>query len=255
MPHPRSRRLVATSVHFIASLLLTAFAALVVFVVWYPPPYAAMAGGLGLFALIVGVDVVLGPTLTAVISSPAKQMREFRRDLAVIAVVQLSALGYGLYTLALARPVWLSFEVDLFRVVTAADVEPELLGEAAPQFRQLPWSGPRLIAAVKPTDPNEQLRSIDLGLAGIHLSMLPRHWRDYASQRDAAWRAGRPVALLLTKYPQAALPLADIAARAGQPVEALRFVPLVSRQASWVTLLAGPDSHVVGHLPLDGFFS
>jgi hypothetical protein len=203
---------------------------------------------------MMGVDVVLGPTLTAVIANPAKPLPVFQRDFLVIVLVQLCALGYGLYTLALARPVYMAFEVDRFRVVASADVDAGSLAEAPEALRSLPWTGPVLIAAVKPTDPAEQLRAIELGLAGFDLSMLPRHWRAYESSRSEAWRIARPVGQLIARYPQAAPRLAQIAAAAGQAPEALRFLPLLSRQASWVTLLAGPDARVVGHLPLDGFF-
>jgi len=249
-----SRRVVATALHALCSLVVAAAAALVVFWLWYPPPFASMAGGLSLFGLMMGVDVVLGPTLTAVIANPAKPLPAFRRDFIVIVLVQLCALGYGLYTLALARPVYVAFEVDRFRVVASADVDADSLAEAPESLRALPWTGPVLIAAVKPTDPAEQLRAIELGLAGFDLSMLPRYWRSYESSRGEAWRVARPVGQLVARYPQAAAKLAQIAVAAGQAPEALRFLPLLSRQASWVTLLAGPDARVVGHLPLDGFF-
>ena len=120
-------------------------------------------------------------------------------------------------------------------------------------LRALSWRGPRLIAAVKPTDPQELLRTVELSLAGIPLSAMPSYWRDYSANTDAAWRAARPVAALLAKYPASDDALARIAASAGQPVSALRFLPLRARHAEWVTLIAAPDSRVVGHLPLDGF--
>lgn len=60
--------------------------------------------------------------------------------------------------------------------------------------------------------------------------------------------------MLARRYPQAAASLARIAADAGQPMSELRFMPLVSRQASWVSVIAMPGARIVGHLPLDGFF-
>src|ERR1039457_430529 len=103
-------------------------------------------------------------------------------------MVQLAAFAYGVWSIALARPVYVSFEIDRFRVVTAADIEAKTLADAPAALRSLPWLGPKEIAAVKPTDPAEQLRAIDLGLAGFDLSMVPKYWRDYSSQRDAAWK-------------------------------------------------------------------
>jgi len=248
-----NRRLRAAGIHLSISALVAAIASWVVFMVWYPSPLATIAGGASLFLILVGVDVVLGPALTAVVASPGKPRGELVRDLAVIVVIQAAAFGYGIYTMSLARPVAIAFEVDRLRVVTAADIEPTLLAEAAPEFRSLPWNGPRLLAAVKPTERDAALRSIDLGLAGIDLSMVPANWRDWATQRDAVWAKARPVAVLVKEHPQAAAELAAIASATGQNVDTLRFLPLVTRRASWVTILA-PDSTLVGHLPYDGFF-
>ena len=247
-------RLRAASIHLFASAFIAALAAALVFLVWYPSPYSALAGGTSLFLLLVSVDVVMGPALTAVAASPGKGRAELTRDLAVIVVLQLAAFGYGLYTMALARPVALAFEIDRFRVVTAADIEAASLAEAPPGLQTLPWTGPRQIAAIKPTDPAEQMEAMELGLAGFDLSMRPKYWREYAPLADAAWRAARPLPLLLTQYPQVADEVARIAKEAGQPVQALRFLPLMSRRESWVSVIAEPGAKVVGYLPVEGFF-
>jgi hypothetical protein len=250
----RTRRASLAALHLLASAFVASLAAVVVFALWYPPPFAAVAGGFGLFIILISVDVVLGPMLTAIVAAPGKPVRSLRRDILVIAVVQLAGLTYGMHAIAESRPVALSFEVDRMRVVTAADIEPETLDEAQPGFRTLPWTGPRLLAAVRPTQPDEVLRSIELGLGGFDISMFPRHWRDYASQSEAAWRVSRPVSELLAKYPQAGADVERLAKAAGQPAQALRFMPLLSRHASWVTLIAAPDARVLGHLPYEGFF-
>ncbi len=247
-------RLKAAGIHLLASGFVAALAAALVFLVWYPPPYATLAGGTSLFLLIVGVDVVLGPALTAVVASPGKGRAELLRDLAVIVAIQLAAFGYGLYTMALARPVLLVFEVDRLRVVTAADIDPASLTEAPLALQPLSWTGPRRIAAVKPSDPDQQMKSIEMSLAGIDLAMQPAQWRDYTAHADDVWRVSRPVSILLFKHPQLAPHVTAIAQSAGQSPQDLRFLPLMSRQASWVSLIAAPGARVVGHLPVDGFF-
>ena len=247
-------RLVAAVVHLAASAAVAGAVAIVIFRLWFPAPFEVVAGGRSLFFLLVSIDVVLGPALTFVVASPGKPKRQFRRDLAAIVVVQLAALGYGIHTISEARPVLVSFEIDRFRVVTAADVERSQLALAIPGLRTLPWAGPRVIAAVKPTDPDEQLKSIDLGLAGIDLSMLPKNWRSYDSERSKAWARARPVALLLEHYPERRSELKNIALSASRPVESLRFLPLLSRQASWVAILSPPDVRIVGYVAVDGFF-
>jgi len=250
----RLSRFAAAGLHLIASVAVAAAGALLIFRLWYPSPFNLIAGGASLFLLLVAVDVVLGPALTFVIARPGKRLREFRGDLAVIVAVQLLAFGYGIYTIAMARPVYASFEIDRFRVVTAADIESDQLAKAPAELRSLPWLGPRMIAAVKPTDHDELLKSIELGMAGLDLSMVPANWRSYESQRDAAWRAARPVSALLARYPEMQAELASIAKAEGKNAADLRFLPLLSRQASWVAILAPTDAHIAGYLPVDGFF-
>jgi hypothetical protein len=254
IPTLRRGRLFAAGAHLLASAAVAAIGALLIFRLWYPPPFERLAGGTSLFALLVSVDVVLGPALTFVAASPGKSLREFRRDLAVIVALQLAAFGYGIYTIASARPVFESFEIDRFRIVTAADIEPSELAKAPAEMRVLPWTGPRLIAAVKPTDPEAQLRSIDLGLAGFDLSMVPSNWRPYSAERQHAWAAARPAGLLTARHPELAIELTRIAVAAGRQASDLRFLPVLSRQDSWVALLAPGDVRIVGYLPVDGFF-
>lgn len=238
--------------HLLASLLVAGLGSFVLVRLWYPSPYDVLAGGLHLLALLVVVDVVLGPALTFVVATPGKKRRTLVLDMAVIAAVQLAALGYGLYTLAIARPVGLVFEVDQFRVVSAADVQLAQLPQAPPGLRELSWTGPRPFAAVKPTDAGELLEAVQLGLGGIDLAMLPKHWRPYDTQRDAVLKAGKPLDALLRERPQAGAAVDALAARAGVEREALRVLPLVSRRSEgWHTLVAGPDARIVGLLPPD----
>ncbi len=250
-----SRRLRASSVHLGVSLGVAALAGLLIFLVWYPSPYGVAAGGLALFLILVGVDVILGPSLTAVVASPGKPIKELRRDIALIALVQLLAFAYGVYSIALARPVYMVFEVDRFRVVSAADVDPSALSGAQPQFRQLPWTGPRLIATRPSANGDETVRSIILSINGIDLGMQPDRWIEYdAAARASVATRSRPVDVLLQRYPQATGQVQRTASKASVEVASVRFLPLVSRRAEGVVLLAQPDMRVVGYVKVDGFF-
>ena len=247
-------RLIASGVHLALSGLVALAAGATVFLFWYPAPFGEMAGGFSLFFLVVTVDVVMGPMLTAVVFNKTKPRGELARDLSVIAVLQLCALVYGLQSIYEARPVLLSFEVDRFRLVSAADVQTEELMSAPKGYQTLSLSGPRLVASPKPQDPGEQLRSIDLGLRGIDLSMVPRYWQPYEPYAMQAVRRARPIDLLVQRDASLAAPIAKAAERVGVPVAALRFLPLQSRKASWVILLEPTHGQPVGYLPVDGFF-
>ena len=249
----RHRRVRAAGVHFAASFAIAAIAAALIFVFWFPAPFSQLAGGVGLFVLLCSVDLTLGPVLTAVAAAPSKPLAELRRDIGMILLVQAVAFGYGIYAISLARPVHLVFEVDHFRVVTAANVDPTLLQDAPADLRRLPWTGPTLIAADNPHDPAERLKSIDLALAGYDLAMIPRNWRDYGDQTTIAWNAAKPLSRIVQRYPLQAAACKALAFKSGHSCEDLRFLPIISRDSDWVAVIAPPRAEVVGYLPVNGW--
>jgi hypothetical protein len=248
------RRFKAAGLHFIFSASIAAVVAALIFSYWYPSPFGQMAGGIRLFMLLLSVDVALGPLLTAIVAAPKKSARELRNDIAMIAVVQAAAFVYGIYAISLGRPVHLAFEADHFRVLTAANVDPAALPEAPAELRELSWSGPTMIGAAQPLGAAEQLKSIDMALAGFDISMIPRNWRSYESQSGAAWNAARPLADVVKKYPGANASVEALLRKSGHAIDDLRFLPIISRQGNWIAVIALPDSSVVGYLPVDGFF-
>jgi hypothetical protein len=97
--------------------------------VWFPQPYLQAAGGGELFSILVGVDVVLGPLVTLIVFDTKKKY--LKLDLAVIAILQFAALGYGLSVILQARPVYVVFAVDRLELVLASDIAPEELARDA----------------------------------------------------------------------------------------------------------------------------
>jgi hypothetical protein len=243
-------RLMASGLHLAASVAVAALASLLVFLLWYPAPYAQMAGGVQLFLMLVAIDVVMGPALTAVIAHPRKPKRELVRDLAVLVAMQFAALGYGLYTMAQARPVVLVFEFDRFRVLSAVEVEAAGLADAPQGRRALPWTGPWTLALVRPTDVAEFLRTIEQEFAGLPLAAQPKYWRELEPHAADVWRVAQPVEILLKQQPSSADALRGIANKAGSAVEGLRFLPVQARQPDWVVVLAQPGARVIGFISL-----
>lgn len=209
---------------------------------------------MNLFGMIVGIDVVLGPFLTIVVARPNKPRSELQRDIRTIVLLQLVALSYGMYTIALARPVHLVFEIDRFRVVSAADLDAGHLASAPVAYRNLPWTGPTIIAARKSATQEEMLRSLDLGLQGMDISMQPERWEEYAANTDAVLTRARRATLLVERYPHISRELQQIANGNGIPAEEVLFLPLQSRFNSAVALIAPRDAKVIGFLNVEGFF-
>ena len=249
------QRALAAAVHLAASCALAALAAVLVLLVWFPDPYRHLAGGIGLFALLVGVDVVLGPTLTFVVFNRAKPRAELVRDLAVIGFLQLAALVFGLTTAFEARPVYLVHEVDRFRVVRAADIEPAELAKALPELRALPWHGVRVIGTRAPRNPQEMLESIDTALAGRDIGLLPAWWQPIGldNQRQIRQHA-RSLGVVRARAGIQAGELDGLITASGVPREQVIALPMVGqRQGEWAVLLDTRDLRIIGYLPVDLF--
>lgn len=97
-------KLKASLVHFLVSLGIFLSVASWVYFVAYPDFYFTMAGAVQGLTLVFLVDVVLGPILSFMVYNPAKLKKEIISDFAIIGIVQLSALLYGLHTLNQERP-------------------------------------------------------------------------------------------------------------------------------------------------------
>ena len=61
--------------HLLISLILAGLAALLVFGVWYPYPYAELTSGLALYKLVISVDIVCGPLLTLILAVRARNLK------------------------------------------------------------------------------------------------------------------------------------------------------------------------------------
>lgn len=249
-----SARLRATLVHAAISATVAACAAALVFWVWYPWPYSVLAGGTGLFFLITGVDVVVGPLITLTVFDTSKGWPVLRRDLAVVAALQLGALLYGLNVMFEARPVALAMEAERFRVVRAVDVALDELPIAVPQLRTLPLTGPVLLRAEPPTTADAQLEAIDRAFAGQDIGTRPKFWRTWDATADRlAMQASKPLnQLVRPDSPRRAELLAQVA-QTGLSPEQVNFLPLVAHFADWVVLIDARNGKVIGFAPFDGY--
>lgn len=244
----------AAAFHFLGSLFVALVAAALVFGLWYPYPYRELAGGRELFLIMVLVDVICGPLLTLVLFNPAKSRRELFLDLGLVVFVQLAALVYGLYTVALARPVHMVFEVDRFQVVSAADVQPGSSKPDAGARHELSWTGPSIIGVREPRDADEKLESLELSLRGLEPSARPEWWQPYELSKPQVLKKARAISVLRDKEPDSNALIDKAVSESGKPESALGWVPLTSfKSTTWVAFVDLKTAVVVAFAPVDGF--
>lgn len=247
------RRLQWSGWHLLTSLLVATAVAALVFFVWFPHPYRDLSGGLRLFVIVVGVDVVLGPVATLAVASAKKSIKTLKMDISLIALLQLGALAYGLWTVAQARPVYMAFEIDRFRVVHAVDVDPVLLASARAEYQHLPLSGPRMIAVRPFVDSNEKMEVTMAALSGATIGARPDLWMSYAEAAPAVLAESKPVGELVKRKPEYQAQVAEFIAGRQLSEGSVRYLPVAGRDLFWTVLLDGETAEPLGYLPIDPY--
>ena len=238
-------RVRASATHLGISIAIAGVVFLAVRGVWYPGPFYEHAGGRDLFLLIVAVDVVIGPLITLIVFKVGKPGLLF--DLACIAVLQLAALGYGLWTISVARPVYIAFVKDRFELARASDIEPADLERArGTPWERLPWLGPRYIGVAFPKDPQERFNLAMSGIAGKDIHTFPRYYTPYESVAAQAAAAGKPLAALRAFNPAQQGRIDALASAYRRAPADLVFLPLKADKADFTVILGARDGAVLG---------
>jgi hypothetical protein len=243
------------SLHMGLSMLVAGAVAWLVFVVWYPAPFDELAGGRTLFLMLMVCQVVCGPLLTLVLYDPAKSSVKWRVDLALIVLTQLGALAYGLNQLAIARPVFVAFEGDRFRVVRALDVDVTRLHEAPEGLRSLGFTGlhPLGVRLAQPGDV-DYLGSIQLSTQGLHPAFRPSRWMPLEALWPALQRELRPLSELRQKNPQGHTEIDAALTELRLNSEQVGYLPLVHKEITdWVVLVERARGQPRSYLHLDGW--
>lgn len=161
--------------HLSLSVLLALIIIAWIFLVWYPQPLAKAVGVTHIFLMMVAIDVILGPILGLLVYKEGKKTLKF--DLTIIILIQLSALVYGLSSIAQGRPVWLVYNVDRFELVRNNEIIDINTQKAQAQFRTPSWFNPNF-AAVEIAKNNEE-RSKNMFeelLGGVSLAQRPERY-------------------------------------------------------------------------------
>ncbi len=191
-------RFKAFGLHVTASTCLFVLSLGTLYFGWYRWPGWYLTGATTIVLMMAGIDVVLGPLLTFIIANPAKPRRELARDIAIIATVQLAAMGYGLTTLWHGRPLYYTFSTRFLEMVQASDLSPEQIDlgrKLNPDFAPHWYTRPRWIYAPLPKDDKvaQQIVRSTIG-GGDDVIQMPRYFRPWEDGVAELRKQLRPVA-------------------------------------------------------------
>ncbi len=243
----------ASGWHLLYSVCVALLAAGLVLGLWYPFPYRDLSGGRELFLLVVIVDVVCGPLLTLVVFNPDKNRSELWRDLGLIALLQLGALGYGLHTVWQARPLFLVQEIDRFKVIAGPQLDNAAVAALPVALQPRWWKGPQTVAIREPKDAAERNKVLFESVQG---------GRDYGERAEfylpyegeaalKSLRRAQPLAVFLQKQPTQKDAARQLATEKGADMAQWLYLPVIARK-DWVAVL-DKQGQIQGFVPGDGF--
>ena len=161
--------------HFFISICIAVMSLMWVFYVWYPSPLAKATDVTHIFLMLLIIDVILGPLLGFIVYKEKKRTLKF--DLAVIFLLQLSALGYGLYSISQARPVWIAYNVDRFELIRTNDIISSNLDKVAVEYKQPTWLKLKFVGVEISKDLNEKNQNMfEEVFAGISIAQRPERY-------------------------------------------------------------------------------
>lgn len=164
---------------FIGHLAISIFIALivigVVFFIWYPSPLSKAVGVTHIFLMMLAIDVIIGPVLGLLVYKEGK--KSLKTDLAIIILIQVIALAYGVYSIAQGRPAWLAYNVDRFELVRNNEIINERIAQARPHYQQPSWLKLQFVGVEFAKDKN--IRNDDMFaevLGGISIAQRPERY-------------------------------------------------------------------------------
>ncbi|MDH1689651.1 TfpX/TfpZ family type IV pilin accessory protein [Acinetobacter junii] len=161
--------------HLFISIVVAIFIVGIVFFIWYPFPLAQAVGVTYIFLMMLVIDVIIGPLLGLLVYKQGK--KTLKMDLSIIIILQLSALGYGIYSIERGRPVWLAYYVDRFQLIRNNEIVDKNIGEALPQYQNPSWFKPQYVGVEFAQD--KQIRNDDMFaevLGGISVAQKPERY-------------------------------------------------------------------------------
>jgi hypothetical protein len=241
----------ASFIHLsISAIIATAVLALML-LLWYPYPLFEAVGGRQVLMILLGVDVTLGPLVTLVIFNTKKSRKALAFDLSVIAVLQISALMYGMSVVFQARPVFVVFSKDSFDLVTANMLSDEDIAKARyPEFRSLPLTGPVYVYTELPTEIKERNELTLSAFSGKDLPQYPQYYSPYAEHGPLAAQAAKPIAQLRKLNPRHSTEIDDAVVHSGRTEAELGYVPLRAKYQNQAVLVGQSDGRVLTVLPI-----
>lgn len=240
--HLNLSRFQAFAIHLlISSAVLGSFLAFV-FLVWYPHPFFILEGLVQIVWVLVGVDIVLGPTLTLVVFKTGKP--GLKRDLSIIAAIQIFGFIYGAHTFYVERPAFaVIYDFDYFEVIPASEMKD--LGKLDPALGHSNLGGPTIVYVEPPTGIDSLkniLEEMKKGAPPIHLR--PEFYKPLKGYINKRFWSSRDLDKLQTT-PENETVISQFKSEYGERVKDFAYIPISGNRTSRLLVIDRKSETVV----------
>lgn len=242
----------ASFIHLSLSAAIATTVLTLMLLLWYAPPFFSAVGGQYVLLILLGVDITLGPLVTLFIFNQKKSRKALTFDLSVIAILQISAMIYGMSIMFHARPVFVVFSKDSFDLVTANTLNNEDIAKAIyPDYRSLPLTGPIYVYSEMPTDTKEKNDLVLSAFSGKDLPEFPQYYQPYSEHASAAGEAAHPITELIKLHPDRVSEIESSISATGRTEAEVGFLPLRAKYQSIVIIVGKNDGKVLTTLQMN----
>ncbi|SFT66272.1 hypothetical protein [Pseudoalteromonas lipolytica] len=248
MPYPFTKKL--TYYHLLLTLLVSVLPFLIFYNIWYPEEIIELTGGRGVLEIFIIVELLLFITIATLLFLSRKDSnKEIIIKYSFLCILQISASAIGYKTLYEAKPVYIAYEFNRFRVVRPID----LLGESNKFTPYNLMSGPEIIGTEKlaPSNP-EFLMSIKDAINGNHPSFKVARQIEYQPIKSEVLKNAQNIKELTQENIekiQLFSQLHDL------DLDNLVYYPLTSHYSDeWIVLLDKKSADIVTYLNINGWY-
>lgn len=210
----------AFAVHLLISFIIFIVLAAIIRL-WYPGILFMHDGGFEGIKLIAGVDLIIGPLLTLMVFNRSK--KSLKKDLSVIAGLQLACLVAGMWTVYQTRPVAVVYSEGAFRSIAY-----QIYNEAGIDIESNKLFAERWPVWIAVSEQAPKARDGKTGLQNIAGFFQVKYYQPYQEQLVAIGQHGKKPEQIK------AFPIASLAAAKSQPEAVWYFPAALSSGAGFI---------------------
>ncbi len=244
MSYTITNRYSASAVHFMISLAVFSLFVFVLLKYWFPEPYFSTNGGWQGLQIVAAIDLILGPMLTLIIFNINKSRKELMLDFSLIAIIQISALCWGISTLYTQRPLAITFWEDKFYSISAEhfpayDIEFDVL-------KQFGDSYPVYIYIQEPTTSEGKQTYLRKTWESIPPNLQPELYTPLSEHYQDIFEHSIDISHAINKNPELKQEITTLLAKTNTKLEQNYYIPLKTGFTE-ILLIFDKDNKRIGY--------